>query len=107
MVAEDLRVGDYVTCCGIPLVVVNVMGDLNVINYSPDIPHVQEENYIDINELEPIPLTPEILKKSGFGHCISKEISDWFDGTEGNMTYVFNKTEYGYMSCIDVTGRLQ
>ena len=54
--------------------------------------------------VEPIPLTAEILKKNGFKHYITEEDSDSFDYTEGNLGYVFNKTEYGYMSCIDMVG---
>lgn len=65
MNANELMIGDWVSCDGTPIRVENVHGDC--INFQHDIPFVQEEFMIDFTEIEPIPLTPEILKKNGFG----------------------------------------
>lgn len=56
-----------------------------------------------IGRLEPIPLTPEILKKNGFKHYVTEEDGDCFDNREGDLYYCLNRTADGYMSCIDVT----
>ena len=39
--------------------------------------------WVRIGRLEPIPLTPEILKKNGFKHYATEEDSDCFDNREG------------------------
>lgn len=57
-------IGDLVSYNGTPIKVENIHGDC--INYSPDIPYVQEEFFIDIADVKPIPLTAEILEKNGF-----------------------------------------
>ena len=66
MTNNKLMVGNLVSYNGNPIKVENIYGDY--INYSPDIPYVQEETYIKQEELEPIPITPEILEKNGFEH---------------------------------------
>ena len=60
-------------------------------------------NWVRIGLLEPIPLTPEILEKIGFKHCVTEEDGDSFDNREGDLYYCLNRTADGYMSCIDVT----
>lgn len=60
---RTFMIGDWVIYNGKPIKVENVCEDF--INYSPDIPYVQEEFYIEQDELEPIPLTEEILEKNG------------------------------------------
>lgn len=57
-------VGDWVFYGGTPIKVENVYEDF--INFQHDIPFVQEEFLIEQTEVEPIPLTPEILEKNGF-----------------------------------------
>lgn len=61
---KSLMIGDLVSYNGTPIKVENIHGDC--INYSPDIPYVQEEFFIDIADVKPIPLTSEILEKNGF-----------------------------------------
>lgn len=61
---KSLMIGDLVSYNGTPIKVENIHGDC--INYSPDIPYVQEEFFIDIADVKPIPLTAEILEKNGF-----------------------------------------
>ena len=60
-------------------------------------------NWVRIGLLEPIPLTPEILEKIGFKHCVTEEDGDSFDNREGDLYYCLNRTADGYMSCIDAT----
>jgi hypothetical protein len=62
-------------------------------------PDAETEDY----NIFPIPLTSEILAKNGFEHEVTEEDSDNFDGAQGDLCYVFNKTPEGYMSCVDVT----
>ena len=57
-------IGDLVSYNGAPIKVENIHKDC--INYSPDIPYVQEEFFIDIADIKPIPLTSEILERNGF-----------------------------------------
>ena len=62
MKAEELMIGDWV---------------MNTHNQKPE--HVYEirermvmldyNDLYDYNEIEPIPITPEILEKNGFAHC--------------------------------------
>lgn len=59
-----LMIGDLVSYIGTTVKVKNIHGDC--INYSPDIPYVQEEFFIDIADIKPIPLTLEILERNGF-----------------------------------------
>lgn len=61
---KSLMIGDLVSYNGTPIKVENIHGDC--INYSPDIPYVQEEFFIDIADVKPIPLTAEILEMNGF-----------------------------------------
>lgn len=49
--------------------------DRNVINNEPD-GYCSEKN-IDIDDVEPIPLTPEILEKNGFNIEIAPYTPDW------------------------------
>lgn len=64
MKTTELMVGDWVSCGGTPIRVENIHGDC--INFQHDIPYVQEEFMIKYSEVEPIPLTAEILEKNGF-----------------------------------------
>ena len=57
-------IGDWVSYGGTPIKVENVYEDC--INFQHDIPFVQEEFLIEQTEIEPIPLTQEILEKNGF-----------------------------------------
>lgn len=60
----DLMIGDWVECNGKFIQVENVHKDM--INYTPDIPYVQEEYFIEGKDITPIPLTAEILEKNGW-----------------------------------------
>lgn len=104
MKENELMVGDFVRNKRTRTViwVTEIDSDRGIIN-NESTGYCSETN-IPIDDIEPIPLTAEILKKNGFKHYITEEDSDSFDYTEGNLGYVFNKTEYGYMSCIDMTG---
>lgn len=66
MKPTQLQVGDYVRLKRTKEVVwvFEIDGDRNVINNEPD-GYCSEKN-IDIDDVEPIPLTPEILEKFGF-----------------------------------------
>ena len=77
MKAEDLMIGDWVLVEGKPLRVTNISvlgGDIiRVMNpfMSYDIAYASNivalsKGAQDINKIEPIPLTPEILEKNGF-----------------------------------------
>lgn len=60
----NLMIDDWVFHEGKPIKVKNVHKDC--INFEPDIPYVQEEFWIDLTEVKPIPFTPEILEKNRF-----------------------------------------
>ena len=79
MEAKDLMIGDLVSVNNKPVLVVNVHE--NCINFIHDIPFVQEEYYIEQRDVQPIPLTPEILEKNG-AWC------------EHNIGYVMEEGEY-------------
>lgn len=66
MEAEDLMTGDYVQHKRTKEVIwiFEIDADRNVINNEPD-GYCSEKN-IFIDDIEPIPLTPEILEKNGF-----------------------------------------
>lgn len=74
MDCKELMIGDLVSYNGVPIKVENIHEDF--INYSPDIPYVQEEFYIDIADVKSIPLTPEILKKNGYHTTPVYDIDD-------------------------------
>lgn len=61
---KNLMIDDLVLHNGKPIKVTNVYKDC--INFKPDVPYVQEEFWIDLDELKPIPFTPEILEKNRF-----------------------------------------
>lgn len=77
---SDLQIGDYVRFKRTKekVFVFEIDGDRNVINNEPD-GYCSEKN-IDIDAVEPIPLTSEILEKNGFdkflglGRFVSKYI---------------------------------
>lgn len=60
----NLMVGDLVLHDGKPIKVRNVYKDC--INFIPDVPYVQEEFWIDLDEIKLIPFTPEIMEKNKF-----------------------------------------
>lgn len=62
----DLQIGDYVRLKRTKEIVwvFEIDGDRNVINNEPD-GYCSEKN-IAVDDVEPIPLTPEILEKNGF-----------------------------------------
>lgn len=66
MKCSDLQIGDYVRFKRTKekVWVFEIDGDRNIINNEPD-GYCSEKN-IDIDDVEPIPLTPEILKLNGF-----------------------------------------
>lgn len=68
MEAKDLMTGDYVQHKRTKEVIwiFEIDADRNVINNEPD-GYCSEKN-IFIDDIEPIPLTPEILEKNGFIH---------------------------------------
>lgn len=59
-----LVIDDWVFYEGKPIKVENVHKDC--INFQPDIPYVQEEFWIYLSEIKPIPFTPEIMEKNKF-----------------------------------------
>lgn len=61
---KSLTIGDLVSYNGTTIKVENINGDC--INYSPDIPYVQEESFIDFADVKPITLTLEILERNRF-----------------------------------------
>ena len=61
---KSLTIGDLVSYNGTPIKVENIHGDC--INYSSDIPYVQEESFIDFADVKPITLTLEILERNRF-----------------------------------------
>lgn len=90
MKAEELMIGDWVLYEGKPIIVENVYDDC--INYTPDIPYVQEEYFIKVNNIQPIPITEEIMEKNEFT-CDSNvgKIHERNDtkGIEWDATYSF------------------
>ena len=64
LTAKDLMIGDWVEVNGKFIQVENVHKDM--INYTPDIPYVQEEDFIEGKDITPTPLTAEVLEKNGF-----------------------------------------
>lgn len=104
MEAKELMVGDIVSLFDedgyiIPTKIKEIRDETVIASIDSD--DIYDE--LDYEGIMPIPLTQEILENSGFGHHVTEEYSDSFDGTEGNLAYVFNKTTDGYMSCIDIT----
>lgn len=81
MKANELMVDDWVLWKGKPVQVASVSG----IKYSfgqidVTLAHCSEEKFLethDIKSIQPIPLTPEILKKNGFTHSFGD--SDFYD----------------------------
>ena len=65
MKANELMVGDWLKHANgkyYRVTRIDVLGDYNSIHYACGFPHLWEYN----NKFEPIPLTPDILKKNGF-----------------------------------------
>lgn len=60
----NLMVDDLVLHDGKPIKVRNVYK--GCINFQPDVPYVQEESWIDLDEIKLIPFTPEIMEKNRF-----------------------------------------
>lgn len=81
MKTTELMIGDWVFYNNKIIKVDNIYDEC--INYTPDIPYVQEEYFIEESDLQPIPLTKEIIKKNGFSkigtigdsyiHCIAND----------------------------------
>lgn len=114
MKPTELMMGDWLRVSDVPTNIESKIGKCGKVakleqyhNYSGIA--IKFDNELDTyfcekeEELESIPLTPEILKKSGFEHLVTEEDSDSFDGAQGDLCYVFNKTPEGYMSCVDMT----
>lgn len=66
MKTTDLQIGDYVRLKRTKEIVwvFEIDGDRNVINNEPD-GYCSEKN-IGVDDVEPIPLTPEMLERNGF-----------------------------------------
>ena len=65
MKANELMVGDWLKHANgkyYRVTRIDILGDYNSIHYACGFPHLWEYN----NKFEPIPLTPDILKKNGF-----------------------------------------
>lgn len=60
---NNLMIDDWVSYEGKPIKVKNVYKDC--INFEPDT-YIREEFWIDLTEIELIPLAPEIMEKNGF-----------------------------------------
>lgn len=90
MKATDLMLGDYLSCwAGHPTKVVSIEYDYNEVNY---IVWCREPNDLlsvrfMLDEIEPIPLTPEILEKNGFE-------------TKDNIEYVWKNIAEPFYSII-------
>ena len=98
---KSLMIGDWVIYKGEHTLIYEIDDYYERINTEPD--GYDSIKYINVSEIEPIPLTSEILEKNGFKHYLTEEGDDNFDYTEGNLGYCLNRTTDGYMSCIDVT----
>ena len=60
---NNLMIDDWISYEGKPIKVKNVYKDC--INFEPDT-YIREEFWIDLTEIELIPLAPEIMEKNGF-----------------------------------------
>lgn len=97
MKANELMTGDYVRYKRTKEIiwVFEIDSDRNVINNEPD--GYNSETNISIDDIEPIPLTPEILVNNGWvRRCMTdpnwmavyenKSYPDIWEGTDGNLT---------------------
>ena len=56
-----------------------------------------DPDFLHWNEVQPIPLTPEILEKNGFEKALQLSDIEPFDtDEEGNKYYSYNKTLWGW-----------
>jgi hypothetical protein len=71
--AKDLRIGNWVKCGGFK----RLYGEFKVAEIYPDQITIEQKPYdgFTVEEVEPIPLTPEILEKCGF----EKGVSEWYN----------------------------
>ena len=107
---KDLMTGDYVRHKKTKDIIwiFEIDNDRKVINNEPD-GYCSERN-ISINDVEPIPLTPEILEKNGFERAPQVSDIEPFDtDEEGNKHYSYNKTFWGWFQpgnifCIPANG---
>ena len=117
MKTTDLQIGDYVRLKRTNEIVwvFEIDGDRNVINNEPD-GYCGEKN-IAVDDVEPIPLTKEILKKSGFyfGYTsdeedlasntiaqLSEEDKGWvWDEGDGSIKVILPNESDGGMIIID------
>lgn len=65
--AEDLMIGDWILCDGKPYQIAEIGGMVCL--------DADEELFASFEDIEPIPLTPEILLKNGFENDFYEDVS--------------------------------
>ena len=100
---EELMIGDYVHNKRTKDIVwvFEIDGDRNVINNEPD-GYCSEKN-IDIDDIEPVPLTPEILEKNGFENITQRleSIEQYIHLYELSDNIVLGELPIGFNVCIE------
>lgn len=81
--------GDWVLCDGEPYQIAEISAGLLCID-------AERELFANPEDLQPIPLTPEILEKNGWTHY-----EDDKDSFHGKDCVFLNQKEGGYGVCID------
>lgn len=76
MKATDVMIGDWVVCNGTPMQIMEIFSDSITAECWP----------YDYNDLEPIPLTPEILAKNGFEKSTTYSFYNAMEVEEWNLT---------------------
>ena len=105
MKPEELMIGDYIRNKHTKEIIwiFEIDGDRNVINNEPD-GYCSEKN-INIDDVEPIPITPEILEKNGF-LIYDDDIYLWENVINIVRLYTDdNHTWFLYM-CSDICGHI-
>lgn len=96
MKCSELQIGDYVRFKRTKEIVwvFEIDGDRNVINNEPD-GYCSEKN-IAVDDVEPIPLTPEMLEKNGFEY--KDAWAEWWHRSEDGFESDFQLgiTESGF-----------
>ena len=71
MKANELMIGDIVSHNGIPVKIELVAGMYSyVVPVKDNLGYLNKGFEVDNDELTPAPITPEILEKNGFTHCV-------------------------------------
>lgn len=80
MKANELMIDDWVMYRGKPIIVYEIDGQYDRINTEPD--GYDSIRYIELSNLQPIPITAEILEKNGF-EKVNGEYQDVFYCCDG------------------------